>query len=138
MGTSKIIEQGDARSVTGQIGGVLDYTIELRPTRDHGAEVVVFLVNEAECDMEVFGVTVRYKSGLLRHAAHQVYFHDADRRGRLALPQFVVREGHFHLDPKLLERRELSATITIDYELAGTRGSAEVVRQVPTAAIRRG
>lgn len=132
------IEDAEQRTVTGQIDGVLDYTIELRPTPDRGLEVIVSLVNECECDMRVSAVKVRHALDGRDGGEHEVYFRDADRHGVVDLPQFVVAEGHYHVLEDVHRAQRFEATLAVDYEILGDRSHAEVVRKVTTKVFRRG
>lgn len=130
------VEEAEALSVTGRIAGEpLAYTIDLRPTRDQGLEIVVYLVNESEGELEVTGAWIVYALDRSCSQERPLAFHLANRHGHFVLDQFQVAEGHYHIRQNVHAARRFAATIAIEFDQAGRSAHVEIMRRLPTAVL---
>ena len=93
----------------------LCYTVDIRRTKDHGAEVVVSLHNSSESPIFLRGAVVHYWFDEADGGTHDLFFPNMPAHHPLKMLQYEVLEGHFHL-PNLDNVGRLHTRVDVDWK----------------------
>ena len=92
----------------------LCYTVDIRRTKDQGAEVVVSLHNTSETPIYLSGARLHYWYDDDDGGHHDLFFPEMGKKKAIKMLQYEVQEGHFHL-PSMASVDNLHTRVTVDW-----------------------